>query len=164
MQQIANIRHDLAQDAGVEIAHVVFQQQAAHYVAPHLERLPAFGDTLPAQHQRPVEQRLRVQLIQQAGFAHAGFTTDEVSNAAGGWRVRFLGGHDDPLKLMAMHVKTRLPKLDDVTQQAAWVTPEMCALVDGALIKDPAHRFPSAEVMIQALDDAFYSIDHLDPL
>jgi len=70
--------------------------------------------------------------------------------------------HDDPLKLMAMHVKTRLPKLDDVTQQAAWVTPEMCALVDGALIKDPAHRFPSAEVMIQALDDAFYSIDHID--
>ena len=38
----------------------------------------------------------------------------------------------------------------------------MCALVDGALIKDPAHRFPSAEAMIQALDDAFYSIDHLD--
>ena len=72
--------------------------------------------------------------------------------------------HDDPLKLMAMHVKTRLPKLDDVTQHAAWVTPEMCALVDGALIKDPAHRFPSAEVMIQALDDAFYSIDHLDDL
>jgi len=72
--------------------------------------------------------------------------------------------HDDPLKLMAMHVKTRLPKLDDVTQHAAWVTPEMCALVDGALIKDPAHRFPSAEVMIQALDDAFYSIDHLDHL
>ena len=72
--------------------------------------------------------------------------------------------HDDPLKLMAMHVKTRLPKLDDVTQHAAWVTPEMCALVDGALIKDPAHRFPSAEVMIQALDDAFYSIDHIDHL
>jgi serine/threonine protein kinase len=72
--------------------------------------------------------------------------------------------HDDPLKLMAMHVKTRLPKLDDVTQHAEWVTPEMCALVDGALIKDPAHRFPSAEVMIQALDDAFYSIDHIDHL
>ena len=72
--------------------------------------------------------------------------------------------HDDPLRLMAMHVKNRLPKLDDVTQHAAWVTPEMCALVDGALIKDPAHRFPSAEVMIQALDDAFYSIDHLDHL
>jgi len=72
--------------------------------------------------------------------------------------------HDDPLRLMAMHVKNRLPKLDDVTQHAAWVTPEMCALVDGALIKDPAHRFPSAEVMIQALDDAFYSIDHIDHL
>jgi eukaryotic-like serine/threonine-protein kinase len=77
-------------------------------------------------------------------------------------RLPFL--HDDPLKLMAMHVKSRLPKLDDVTQQAEWVTPEMCALVDGALIKDPAHRFPNAEVMIQALDDAFYSIDHIDHL
>ena len=68
----------------------------------------------------------------------------------------------DPLKLMAMHVKTRVPRIDDIAQRAAWATSEMCALVDGALIKDPARRFPSAEVMIQALDDAFYSIDHLD--
>jgi hypothetical protein len=63
---------------------------------------------------------------------------------------------------MAMHVKNRVPKLDDVTQRAGWATAEVCALVDGALIKDPARRFPSAEVMMQALDDAFYSIDHLD--
>jgi serine/threonine protein kinase len=70
----------------------------------------------------------------------------------------------DPLKLMAMHVKNRVPRIDDVAQRAVWATSEMCALVDGALIKDPARRFPSAEVMIQALDDAFYSIDHLDEL
>jgi len=38
----------------------------------------------------------------------------------------------------------------------------MCSLVAGALIKDPALRFPSGDVMIQALDDAFYSIDHLE--
>jgi serine/threonine protein kinase len=70
----------------------------------------------------------------------------------------------DPLKLMALHVKSKVPRIDDVTQRAVWATPEVCALVDGALIKDPARRFPSAEVMIQALDDAFYSIDHLDDL
>jgi serine/threonine-protein kinase len=70
--------------------------------------------------------------------------------------------HDpDPLKLMAMHTRARVPRLDDVVQQAAWATPEVCALVAGSLIKDPAHRFPSADVMMQALDDAFYSIDHL---
>jgi serine/threonine protein kinase len=67
----------------------------------------------------------------------------------------------DPVKLMGMHAKARVPRLEDVTRHAAWATPEMCALVDGALVKDPAQRFPSAEVMIQALDDAFYSIDHL---
>jgi serine/threonine protein kinase len=68
----------------------------------------------------------------------------------------------DPLRLMAMHAKTRVPKLEDATGRAAWATPEMCGLVAGALIKDPKLRFPSADVMIQALDDAFYSIDHLE--
>jgi len=70
--------------------------------------------------------------------------------------------HLDPVKLMGMHAKARVPRLDDVTQHAAWATPEMCALVDRALVKDPARRFPSAETMIQALDAAFYSIDHLE--
>ncbi|HEX7842706.1 MAG TPA: serine/threonine-protein kinase [Kofleriaceae bacterium] len=69
--------------------------------------------------------------------------------------------HADPVRLMGMHAKARPPRLDEITRHAAWATPEMCALVDGALVKDPAQRFPSAEVMIQALDDAFYSIDHL---
>ena len=70
--------------------------------------------------------------------------------------------HDpDPLKLMALHAKAPVPRIEQVARDAPWATPEVCVLVEGALIKDPAHRFPSAEVMIAALDDAFYSIDHL---
>lgn len=69
--------------------------------------------------------------------------------------------HDpDPLKLMGLHAKAPTPRIDQVTD-AAWATPEVCALVAGALIKEPAHRFPSADVMIAMLDAAFYSIDHL---
>ena len=70
--------------------------------------------------------------------------------------------HDpDPIKLMTLHVKARVPRLDEIVHDAAWVTPQVSALVEGALGKDPAHRFASAQVMMAALDDAFYSIDHL---
>ena len=70
--------------------------------------------------------------------------------------------HDpDPLKLMMLHVKGRAPRIDEVTTDVAWGTPQLCALVEGAMVKDPAHRFASAQVMMAALDDAFYSIDHL---
>jgi serine/threonine protein kinase len=70
--------------------------------------------------------------------------------------------HDpDPLRLMALQAKARAPRIDEVTHDAAWATPEVCALVEGAMVKDPAHRFASAAVMMAALDDAFYSIDHL---
>jgi serine/threonine protein kinase len=69
--------------------------------------------------------------------------------------------HTDPLKLMTMQAKTPAPRVDEVTGFAAWATPQVCALVEGALIKEPAHRFASAAVMMAALDDAFYSIDHL---
>jgi serine/threonine protein kinase len=70
--------------------------------------------------------------------------------------------HDpDPLKLMALHAKARAPRIDQIAPDAPWATPEVCALVAGALIKDPEHRFPTAEAMIAALEDAFYSIDHL---
>jgi serine/threonine protein kinase len=70
--------------------------------------------------------------------------------------------HDpDPLRLMAMHAKSAVPRLEDVAKGAPWATPEVCVLVEAALIKDPAHRFPDADTMIAALDDAFYSIDHL---
>jgi serine/threonine-protein kinase len=70
--------------------------------------------------------------------------------------------HDpDPLKLMMLHVKARPPRIDEVMTDATWATPELCALVEGALVKDPAHRFASAQDMMAALDAAFYSIDHL---
>jgi eukaryotic-like serine/threonine-protein kinase len=70
--------------------------------------------------------------------------------------------HDpDPLKLMMLHVKARPPRIDEVIHDAAWATPELCALVEGALVKEPAHRFASAQVMMEALDAAFYSVDHL---
>ena len=70
--------------------------------------------------------------------------------------------HDpDPLKLMGLHAKAPVPRLDQIAQGAAWATPELCALVAGALIKEPAHRFRSAADMMSVLDDAFYSIDHL---
>src|SRR5262245_59086066 len=70
--------------------------------------------------------------------------------------------HDpDPLRLMALHAKAPVPRIDHVARDAPWATPEVCVLVEGALIKDPAHRLPSAEVVIAALDDALYSLDHL---
>jgi serine/threonine protein kinase len=69
--------------------------------------------------------------------------------------------HSDPLKLMTMQAKTPPPRIDEVTGFPAWATPEVCALLDGALVKEPAHRFASADVMMAALDEAFYSIDHL---
>jgi serine/threonine-protein kinase len=70
--------------------------------------------------------------------------------------------HDpDPLKLMGLHAKAAVPHLDRVSNGAPWATPELCALVEGALIKEPAQRFASAEAMVAALDVAFHSIDHL---
>jgi len=67
----------------------------------------------------------------------------------------------DPLVLMQMHAKRPPPRLDQVASGEPWCTPQLVALVEGALIKDPAQRFPSADVMIMALDDAFQSIDHV---
>jgi hypothetical protein len=39
------------------------------------------------------------------------------------------------------------------------VTPQLSVLVDAALSKNPEDRFASAQIMIQALDDAFVSLD-----
>jgi hypothetical protein len=39
------------------------------------------------------------------------------------------------------------------------VTPQLVALIDAALSKDPNDRFPDARVMMAALDDAFLSLD-----
>ena len=64
----------------------------------------------------------------------------------------------DPMAMMKHHVKTPPPRLDQVVP-APWVTPQLVVLVEGALAKDPAHRFPTTTAMIHALDDAFGSLD-----
>ena len=67
----------------------------------------------------------------------------------------------DPQVVMRMQAKTAPPRLDVISSGARWCTPQVIALVEGALIKDPAGRFASAQVMMAALDDAFRSIDHV---
>jgi serine/threonine protein kinase len=64
----------------------------------------------------------------------------------------------DPMTLMKHHAKTPPPRLDHVMREP-WITPQLIVLVEGALTKDPAHRFPNTQAMIAALDDAFGSID-----
>jgi serine/threonine protein kinase len=65
----------------------------------------------------------------------------------------------DPILMMHMHVKIEPPSLRRAVNNAAWCTPELVALVDAALIKDPEHRFASARAMIEMLDGAFGSLD-----
>lgn len=67
--------------------------------------------------------------------------------------------HADPMMQMRMQVKAPAPRLDMLAKGAAWCTPQLNALVDAGLTKDPEHRFPNAQVMIAALDDAFVSLD-----
>jgi serine/threonine protein kinase len=62
----------------------------------------------------------------------------------------------DPLVVMRLHAKAAPPVLRDLVPSA---TPELVALVDGALVKDPAHRFASAQQMIALLDAAFGSLE-----
>jgi serine/threonine-protein kinase len=68
---------------------------------------------------------------------------------------------EDVVAIMKMHVRDKPPRLDAASGGAPWATPEVVALVEGALAKDPKHRFPTADAMIAALDHAFASIDHL---
>ncbi len=65
----------------------------------------------------------------------------------------------DPQVMMRLHLKQPVPRLDEVIADAAWCTPQLIALVEGAMIKDPEQRFPSAQVMMMALEDAFTSLD-----
>ncbi len=60
---------------------------------------------------------------------------------------------------MRQQVKAELPSLRKVTCEPVWCTPELVALVEGTLAKDPDHRFPNARAMISALDMAFASLD-----
>ena len=67
----------------------------------------------------------------------------------------------DPMVVMKMHAKQPPPRLDEVVPGARWATPQMIALVEGALVKQPDNRFPSAPVMMMALEDAFASLNDL---
>jgi serine/threonine-protein kinase len=69
--------------------------------------------------------------------------------------------HADPMMQMKMQVKAPPPRLDMFAKREPWCTPQLIALLDAALSKEPDHRFPSAKVMMSALDDAFVSIDHV---
>jgi eukaryotic-like serine/threonine-protein kinase len=69
--------------------------------------------------------------------------------------------HADPMMQMRMQVKSPPPRLDMFAKQEPWCTPQLIALIEGALIKDPEQRFSSAAIMRSALDDAFVSIDHV---
>jgi eukaryotic-like serine/threonine-protein kinase len=67
--------------------------------------------------------------------------------------------HTDPMMVMRMQVKAPPPRLDMLAKGAPWCTPQLSVLIDAALSKDPDHRFPNAQVMMAALDDAFVSLD-----
>jgi serine/threonine-protein kinase len=67
--------------------------------------------------------------------------------------------HADPMMQMRMQVKAPPPRLDMLAKNQPWCTPQLVALIDAALAKDPAHRFPDASTMMMALDDAFLSLD-----
>ncbi|HEY1555465.1 MAG TPA: serine/threonine-protein kinase [Kofleriaceae bacterium] len=70
--------------------------------------------------------------------------------------------HPDPMMQMRMQVKAPPPRLDMLARGAAWCTPQLSALLDAALSKDPNDRFANAQTMMGALDDAFASIDHVE--
>jgi len=67
--------------------------------------------------------------------------------------------HADPMMQMRMQVKAPPPRLDMLAKNQPWCTPQLIALIEASLTKDPTHRFPDAGVMMQALDDAFLSLD-----
>jgi len=69
--------------------------------------------------------------------------------------------HRDLLELMRMQVKMQPPALDAVAHGQPWCTPELAALVAGALVKEPAERFANAQAMTAALDRASRSLDQL---
>ncbi len=66
---------------------------------------------------------------------------------------------DDVVKILRRHVAETPPRLAVRSNGAAWATPELEALVGGALVKRPAERYADAAAMIVALDAAFLSLD-----
>jgi len=71
--------------------------------------------------------------------------------------------HPDPMRLMQLQATTPAPRLVERAGAAPWCTAAMQALVDRALERTPAARFPDATAMLAAVDAAFASIDHLPP-
>jgi serine/threonine-protein kinase len=69
--------------------------------------------------------------------------------------------HADPMMQMRMQVKAPPPRLDMLAKNQPWCTPQLVALIDAALTKDPEQRFANAQVMMAALEDAFVSLDHV---
>jgi serine/threonine protein kinase len=63
---------------------------------------------------------------------------------------------DEAVKVMRRHIAEPPPLLRD--RGLAWATPELEALIGGALAKRPTERFTDAAAMIAALDQAFLSI------
>ncbi len=67
----------------------------------------------------------------------------------------------DPLILLRLQATSPAPRLADRAADRPWCTPAMQALVDRALERAPDDRFPDAAAMLQGVDAAFASIDHL---
>jgi len=67
----------------------------------------------------------------------------------------------DPAALLRAHVGTPAPTLQSRAPGAPWATPQLEAVVAGALVKKPSDRFASAAVMRAALDDAFLSLQQV---
>ena len=63
--------------------------------------------------------------------------------------------------LMRMHAAAPIPTLASVSPGSAWCTPALEHLVARALAKSADDRFASARAMMDALDAAFVSLDHL---
>ena len=61
----------------------------------------------------------------------------------------------DPIAMMRLHVKAPPPPLRELVPGCS---PELVAVVERALAKDPAHRFATAQDMIAALDAAFAAL------
>ena len=64
--------------------------------------------------------------------------------------------HADPMMQMRMQVKAPPPRLDMLAKRAPWCTPQLVALVDAALAKDPRIGSRTRRSMMAALDDAFF--------
>ena len=68
---------------------------------------------------------------------------------------------DEAVELLRMHVSRPPPPLAEAAGRASWCTDALCRLVDRALAKQPGERPVDARRMIEALDEAFVSLDHL---